>query len=133
MTDKIILPDPFEFDEDEYVTQTYVQLDMGSAGHTKTIDTIFHNASVDNRQSLLQQWTNQFLQKQRDYGDSADDLGAPGQYAELHRKMGKLRRALWEGKPLVGEPAREVLMDLVGHCFLAIKHLDENNHGGKAG
>jgi hypothetical protein len=38
---------------------------------------------------------------------------------------------MWDGEPLSGEPAREVLLDLIGHCFLAIKHMDENNYGGK--
>lgn len=81
--------------------------------------------------ALLQEWINRFMEKQKDYGDAADDLGAPGQYAELHRKMGKLKRALWDGEPLVGEPAEEVLQDLIGHCFLAIRHLRQNNYGGK--
>lgn len=81
--------------------------------------------------SLLQEWILRFMEKQKDYKDGADDLGAPGQYAELHRKMGKLRRALWEGEPLVGEPVDEVLMDLIGHCFLAIRHVRQHNYGGK--
>lgn len=84
-----------------------------------------------NDKSLLQEWILRFMSKQRDYRDSADDLGAPGQYAELHRKMGKLKRALWDGEELVGEPAEEVLQDLIGHCFLAIRHLRQNNYGGK--
>lgn len=95
---------------------------------TKTMRTIF---GQDPSPSLVSEWATHFAKKQKDYGDHADDLGAPGQYAELNRKLIKLKRPMWEGKPLVGEPAREVLLDLIGHCFLAIKHLDENNFGDK--
>jgi hypothetical protein len=74
-------------------------------------------------QAFLVDWCMQFIKKQMDYGDSANDLGMEGQYAELHRKIGKLRRAMWEGKPLVNEGLEEVLMDLIGHCFLSLLFL----------
>lgn len=73
---------------------------------------------------LLPQWAAMWQEKHKDYGEHANDLGAPGQYAELHRKIGKLRRAMWEGEELVSEPAREVAMDMIGHLFLAIMFLD---------
>jgi hypothetical protein len=76
------------------------------------------------RSAKLVDWCMQFIKKQMDYGDSANDLGMEGQYAELHRKIGKLRRAMWEGFPLVNEGLEEVLMDLVGHCFLAMMYND---------
>lgn len=64
------------------------------------------------------------VDKSQDYGDDADtELGAKGQYAEIHRKMRKLKRALWEGHELTGEPVEEVLMDLMSHCALAIDNL----------
>lgn len=81
--------------------------------------------------SLLQEFMERFMEKQRDYGDAADDLGAPGQYAEIHRKKAKLKKALWEGEKLVGEPVDEVLMDLIGHCFLALRHVRQTNYGGR--
>jgi hypothetical protein len=74
--------------------------------------------------SRLIEWAMLFIKKQKDYGDGADDLGQAGQYAELHRKITKLRRAMWEGIPLENEPVREVLMDLIGHCFLAMMYTD---------
>lgn len=63
---------------------------------------------------------NHWLGKTEDYEESSDDLGSAGQYAELHRKMGKLKKALWYGKPLVGEQPPEILEDLMAHCALAI-------------
>ena len=56
--------------------------------------------------------------------ENADVLGAQGQYAELWRKMAKLKKALWDGKELIGEQPREILLDFIGHCFLAIDMLD---------
>lgn len=78
--------------------------------------------------SRLGEWAALFVKKQTDYGNGADDLGEAGQYAELHRKITKLRRAMWEGHELVGEPLREVLMDLIGHCFLAMMYVDQPRH-----
>lgn len=98
---------------------------------TKTAERIFIGGTND--PGLLQEWTWLFMDKQRDYGDRADDLGVPGQYAELSRKMIKLRRVMWEGHPLVGEPPREVVLDLIGHLFLTLKLMEQQNFGGKAG
>lgn len=78
--------------------------------------------------SRLGEWAALFVKKQADYGDGADDLGEAGQYAELHRKITKLRRALWEGMELQNEPVREVLMDLIGHCFLSMMYVDQPRH-----
>lgn len=85
----------------------------------------------EERASLLQGWAELFMEKQQDYGDRGNDLGIPGQYAEMSRKFIKLRKAMWEGKPLVGEPVHEVIQDLIGHCFLTLKYLEDNNFGGK--
>lgn len=92
---------------------------------------IWPSGAEENGHGLLQEWILHFMMKQRDYGDTADDLGAPGQYAELHRKIGKLKRSLWEGEILHGEQPDEILLDLVGHCFLALRHFRQSNYGGK--
>jgi hypothetical protein len=119
----------------EVMGRSLVTLSLGyeDCPWTNMMQALFGDPAMDGiaQEGLLNEFLLLFLKKQRDYGDHADDLGAPGQYAELHRKMGKLKKALWDGQPLVGEPAREVLMDLIGHCFLAIRHLDQNNYGGK--
>lgn len=79
----------------------------------------------------LRRWFELFMEKQIDYGDAGDGLGLAGQYSEMHRKFGKLKRAMWDGKPLAGEPLEEVLMDLIGHCFLSLRYLEHNNTGSK--
>lgn len=80
---------------------------------------------------LVPEFIKHQTEKAADYNESlvpgvenADVLGPRGQYAELWRKMAKLKKALWDGKPLNGEQPREVLLDFIGHCFLAIDMLD---------
>jgi hypothetical protein len=83
------------------------------------------------RDVLVPEFIKHQEQKAADYNESlvpgvenADVLGERGQYAELWRKMAKLKKALWDGKPLNGEQPREILLDFIGHCFLAIDMLD---------
>jgi len=67
------------------------------------------------------EWMELFLSKARDYGENEHtDLGLAGQYADMSRKFRKLRRALWEGKQLAGEQPPEILMDLIGHCWITL-------------
>lgn len=65
-----------------------------------------------------------FLQKNSDYGENAQELGLKGQFADIWRKVGKLRAAWWEGKELKSEPATEVAEDLIAHLLLALYFAD---------
>lgn len=74
--------------------------------------------------SIVLEFLEMFEQKNKDYGDSAADvLGPAGQFADIWRKIAKLKRSLWDGESLVGEQPEEILMDLIGHCFLTIDML----------
>jgi hypothetical protein len=82
---------------------------------------------------LVQEWIEQFLEKNRDYNsdqeegqvfENADVLGIPGQFAEIWRKIWKLKKGMWDGETLIGEQPREILMDFIGHAFLAIDMID---------
>lgn len=64
-----------------------------------------------------------FLEKNRGYGNTSEHLGARGQYADMHRKMGKLKHTLWDGSSAVGESIEEMCMDLIGHAALTINFL----------
>lgn len=73
--------------------------------------------------SILPEWTLLFASKNSDYGsygDSAGVLGIRGQYADIWRKMSKLKRSLWDGEELKFEGADEVIRDLIGHLFLTL-------------
>lgn len=73
-----------------------------------------------------------FVQKNADYGDTSFDLGIKGQYAELHRKIGKLKRTMWDGNGLKFEQTEEVLMDLIGHALLSLYFLQEEDQKAKS-
>lgn len=76
-------------------------------------------------ETILQEWVDKFLEKNGDYGDTYKSLGSAGQFAEIWRKVPKLKRAMWDHIPLSGEQPREILMDLIGHCFMAIHLIDK--------
>lgn len=69
---------------------------------------------------LVPEFKKQFLPKNAGYGDMHNDLGLPAQYVDIHRKIGKLRRAMWDGLEIGPESIDEVLFDLIGHCFLTL-------------
>lgn len=75
---------------------------------------------------LIPEWWMQFKRKNNEYGTHADDLGMRGQYADIHRKMKKLRNSLWDGLPLTHEQPREVVLDLIGHLFLTLAKGDKD-------
>jgi hypothetical protein len=76
-------------------------------------------------QILLPQVDMHIQEKARDYGDSSHrELGLAGQFADIWRKIPKLRKEMWEKEPLTGEPLREVLLDFIGHALLSIAMID---------
>lgn len=67
-----------------------------------------------------------FVKRQAEYGESANHLGAKGQFADINRKFWKLKRLMWDEsvpKDAISESAEEVLMDFIGHCLLSIHYL----------
>lgn len=79
---------------------------------------------------LVPEWVSHQLEKSRDYNGSgienADVLGVKGQFADVWRKIWKLKKGMWDGEALVGEQPREILLDLIGHAFLAIDMIDRD-------
>lgn len=72
-------------------------------------------------EQLLPEFAGRFAQAALHYGDNnADNLGPAGQFADIWRKIGPLRRALWDGEELTRESAEVILFDLIGHCLLTI-------------
>jgi hypothetical protein len=72
-------------------------------------------------------WRALFLEKNRGYGEMHAVLGVRAQFVDIHRKVGKIQRAVWDYPPSdIGEEnLREVLLDLIGHCFLMYDLLDQ--------
>ena len=70
---------------------------------------------------IMPEWLALFQRKNRDYGSgSAYDLGVRGQYSDIHRKMIKLKRAMWDGHDLDFEDTDEIIKDLISHLFLTL-------------
>jgi hypothetical protein len=75
---------------------------------------------------LIPQFVQRFVGKSLHYGDAnANVLGPAGQFADIWRKIGPLRRSLWEGKTLNQEQPDEICMDLIGHLLLTIDMLQQ--------
>lgn len=86
-------------------------------------------------EELVPDWRELFLAKNRHYGETADYLGIKGQFADINRKFWPLKRALWDDVDSfgVGEPVEEIIKDLIGHLFLALDMLGEENAGNPMG
>jgi hypothetical protein len=70
---------------------------------------------------LLPNWATLFARKNADYGaGSSFELGIRGQYSDIHRKVLKLRRFMWEGETPEFEGVEEVIHDLISHLFLTL-------------
>jgi hypothetical protein len=67
---------------------------------------------------LVPQWQSQFLVKNAGYGESDGDLGVQGEFVEIWRKAKKLKRDVWDDGHIGPETSREVVLDMIGHCFL---------------
>lgn len=84
----------------------------------------------------LPAWAELFARKNSEYQDGsggAFTLGERGQFSDMYRKMIKLKAALWDGNEsqLTTEGVEEILMDLIGHCFLTLEmRRRANNHKG---
>lgn len=72
----------------------------------------------------LPAWAKLFARKNSEYGSGAAfDLGERGQFSDIYRKIIKLKRAMWDEDEsvLTTEGVDEILMDLIGHCFLTLE------------
>ena len=88
---------------------------------------------MDRFDDIMGEWHEKFMAAYKEYGPGAADvLGLAGEWAEMWRKVSKLKRPLWSGEDcLTRESEREVLMDLIGHAMLAIDMLDRGMTGGR--
>lgn len=99
---------------------------MPGLGVGKMMLTVDENDQGSRCGNIFDEAQTLFRRKNRGYGNTAYNLGARGQYADINRKMGKLKHQLWDGKVNEddeGESMEEMLMDLMGHCALTIDFL----------
>lgn len=70
-----------------------------------------------------------FFERNREYGDEAHVLGIKGQYADINRKVIKLKRYLWDDVPVEdgAESVKVVAAELIGHLLLLIDELEHQS------
>ncbi len=77
------------------------------------------------------EWREEFIRKSADYNSKVSGfephtlLGIPGQFADIWRKVWKLKKALWDGDKLTGEQPKEIIRDLISHLFLTLDMLEQ--------
>lgn len=95
---------------------------------------LFDDEVPDRIDRIIYEWRAEFGKAYSEYGEgAADELGLAGQWGDLHRKIRKIKPDLWEGRQRVRpmrETPRQVLMDIMGHCLLAIDMIDRGMTGG---
>ena len=75
---------------------------------------------------ILPAFAQKFVDANKHYGSgNANALGPAGQFADIWRKIGPLRRALWEGEELTREMPDEICLDLIGHLLLTVDMLQQ--------
>lgn len=92
----------------------------GEQGYTATLSPQARRVTTIILDALQKFW-----EKNQGYGDTGYVLGARGQYADMNRKMGKLKHTLWDGHEAIGESMEEMLSDLIGHAGLTIDYIRE--------
>jgi hypothetical protein len=69
---------------------------------------------------ILPEAVTRFREKSSDYGEVFRELGLAGQYSDMHRKMHKLKKWMWDGEELKGEQVDEILQDLFGNILISL-------------
>lgn len=75
-------------------------------------------------QYLIPEFLRRFKEWNSEYPEERP-LGARAEWHGIHRKVGKLKRPIWDGEPWHGrEDPRTMFMEIIGHAFLAITSID---------
>lgn len=75
---------------------------------------------------LVREWSERFALGQAKYSE-VEHLGPAGVFPDVNRKVGRIKRDVWEVMPLPegAEPTREVILDVIGHLFLMLHLYDK--------
>lgn len=69
-----------------------------------------------------------FIARNAEYGEGAHVLGVKGQFADINRKVIKLKRYLWDDVPVPegAEDVKTIAGELIGHLLILIDELEDN-------
>ena len=113
-----------------------IAYDHGPSGRIEEVRMVINNPPTVQAGRILTEvlpvLLENFLSKNADYASSGDFntselLGSRGQFAELWRKIGKLKGPMWDGKDLNHEQVDEILEDFCGHVLLALLFIKDGN------
>jgi len=85
-------------------------------------------------EEIMDEAFKRFAEAYAEYDDSSkEETGLAGQWADLYRKIMKLKAPLWAGEKgrLTRENEKDVLCDLIGHSLLALEMLQRGAEGGR--
>lgn len=70
-----------------------------------------------------------FCERNAEYGEEAHVLGTKGQFADINRKVIKLKRYLWDGVPVPpnAEDIPTIAGELIGHLLILIDELENDD------
>lgn len=80
---------------------------------------------LDMKDRIAPEVLERFLEASEDYGETFRELGLKGQFSDIYRKIGKLKRSIWDGHELKRESPREIAGDIIGHCLIIMYLYDE--------
>jgi hypothetical protein len=117
---------------------------LGRVAHAYELETEIchgHDDKVSRVCNIMDEAQDLYKRKARGYkqvggGDSADVLGAKGQFSDINRKFWVLKAMLWDEvvEPYPdqgeGEDVEQILMDLIGHASLTIDFLRQSQSQG---
>lgn len=81
----------------------------------------------------LWQALNKFLRRNAEYGEAANVLGVKGQFADINRKVIKLKRFMWDDEPMPdgAESIHTIVCELIGHLLLVLDEMDQADRRDK--
>ena len=103
-----------------------VHVDYGNQGYN-----VF--AETDQARRILRRHlptvAEHFLKRNAEYGEEAHILGVKGQFADINRKVIKLKRYLWDDVPVPpgAESIETIAGELIGHLLILIDELDRED------
>ena len=104
--------------------------EAGTVRITVPVGAIQTTQATDIMGRVLPEFILMFLEKNRKYAKVGNALGSRGVFPDIHRKVMLLKDRIWDGSDAVGEPTREVAMDLLGHLLLMIHMMDMEADNG---
>lgn len=107
---------------DRFIRRDRIDVDFGENGYTVVAQTELAKRILSQHLPVAME---HFLQRNAEYGEESHVLGIKGQYADINRKVIKLKRYLWDdvAVPEGAESIETIAGELIGHLLILIDEL----------